>query len=247
MRVFRASDYDEMSRIAAGILTAHITLEPSCTVGLATGSTPAGIYRRLAQRFIGGEIDFSDVTFFNLDEYVGLSPDDPHSYKYYMQENLYRHINAAPANINIPNGMAGDLEAECRRYDAALGAHPIDVQLLGIGHDGHIGFNEPDTVFHTGTHTVELARDTIEANSRFFHSLDDVPKRAVTMGVLSIMRAKRILLAVSGEDKAEILSRALTGPVTPEIPASLLQLHGNVTLVADADALKAVDTDRLNG
>ena len=240
MRVYRVPDYNAMSRKAANLLSAHIILDPDCTVGLATGSTPLGMYGQLVEWYGKGDIDFSGVTFYNLDEYVGIAKDDPNSYGYFMNENLFRHINAKKSRINIPDGMAADLAAECRRYDAIISGHPIGVQVLGIGHDGHIGFNEPGAAFETGTHVVELARATRTANSRFFSSPDEVPERAITMGVKNILQSKRILLLVSGADKSDILARALHGPVTPEVPASILQLHGDVIIVGDEAALKRI-------
>jgi glucosamine-6-phosphate deaminase len=241
MKFIRAADYNDMSRKAANIISAQVILYPDSVLGLATGSTPLGVYRQLVDWFRKGDIDFSRVHSVNLDEYVGLAPEHPQSYHYYMKENFFRHINIKPENTNVPNGLAEDIDAECARYDkliADLGG--IDLQLLGIGHTGHIGFNEPDQDFDKMTHKVKLKQKTIEANARFFNSEDEVPKYAITMGIKAIMQAKKILLVANGEGKAEILDRALFGPVAPAVPASILQLHPDVTVVADEAALSVI-------
>ncbi|WP_416201258.1 MAG: Glucosamine-6-phosphate deaminase [Thermocaproicibacter melissae] len=241
MKIIRATDYNDMSRKAANIISAQVILYPDSVLGLATGSTPLGVYRQLVDWFRKGDIDFSKVHSVNLDEYVGLAPEHPQSYHYYMNENFFRHINIKPENTNVPNGLAEDIDAECARYDkliADLGG--IDLQLLGIGHTGHIGFNEPDQDFDKMTHKVKLNQKTIEANARFFNSVDEVPKYAITMGIKAIMQAKKILLVANGEGKAEILDRALFGPVAPAVPASILQLHPDVTVVADEAALSVI-------
>jgi glucosamine-6-phosphate deaminase len=244
MKIISATDYDGMSRKAANIISAQVILYPDSVLGLATGSTPLGVYRQLVDWFRKGDIDFSKVHSVNLDEYVGLAPDHDQSYHYYMKENFFRHININLENTNVPNGLAKDTDAECARYDhliSDLGG--IDLQLLGIGHTGHIGFNEPDQDFNKMTHKVKLNQKTIDANARFFNSADEVPKYALTMGMKAIMQAKKILLVANGEGKAEILERALFGPVTPAVPASILQLHPDVTVVAD-DAALAVIRDK---
>lgn len=241
MKIISAPDYDGMSRKAANIISAQVILYPNSVLGLATGSTPLGVYRQLVEWYRKGDIDFSKVRSVNLDEYVGLAPDHDQSYHYYMKENFFRHVNIKPENTNVPNGLSKDTDAECARYDrliADLGG--IDLQLLGIGHTGHIGFNEPDQDFNKMTHRVQLKQKTIDANARFFSSADDVPKYALTMGMKAIMQAKKILLVANGEGKAAILERALFGPVTPAVPASILQLHPDVTVVADDAALSAV-------
>ncbi len=241
MKIIEAPDYQSMSRKAANIISAQVILFPRSVLGLATGSTPLGIYRQLIDWYAKGDIDFSEVRSVNLDEYCGLSPDHPNSYHYYMQENLFRQINIWPCNAHIPNGLATDIAAECARYDrlvAELGG--IDLQLLGIGNNGHIGFNEPDEDFDKMTHQVWLKPSTLEANSRLFGSIDEMPRSAITLGIKAIMQAKKILLAVSGASKAEILERALFGSITPRVPASILQLHPDLTVVADKDALGAV-------
>ena len=241
MRIIATPDYDQMSKKAAGILAAQVILKRSSVLGLATGSTPLGIYRCLIEWHRAGMLDFSQVHSVNLDEYCGLAPDHDQSYAYYMRENLFRHINIDPAHTHIPNGLAEDAEKEGRLYDAlirSLGG--ADIQLLGIGHTGHIGFNEPADDFPAPTHRVALNPKTIEANSRFFASENEVPRYAVTMGIGSIMSAKKILLVASGKDKADILYRSFFGPITPQVPASVLQLHPDVTVVADEAALSVI-------
>lgn len=241
MKIISAPDYTGMSRKAANIISAQVILYPNSVLGLATGSTPLGVYRQLIEWYKKGDIDFSKVHSVNLDEYVGLAPNHDQSYRYYMNENFFKHINIQPQNTNVPNGLAKDTDAECARYDrliTELGG--IDLQLLGIGHTGHIGFNEPDQDFDKMTHKVQLKQKTIDANARFFASADEVPKYALTMGIKAIMQAKKILLVANGEGKADILYRSLFGPVTPAVPASILQLHPNVTVVADEAALSVI-------
>ena len=238
MRVYVAEDYTGMSRKAANILSAHVILNPSCVLGLATGSTPIGTYKQLIDWYNKGDLDFADVHTVNLDEYVGLSPEHDQSYRYFMQTNLFDHINIKRENTNVPNGLAEDLDAECARYNQVIrDLGGIDIQVLGMGHNGHIGFNEPGHAFELETHAVDLTQTTIDANARFFASKDEVPRRAVTMGIKSIMQAKQILVVVSGADKADIVKAAFTGPVTPAVPASILQMHPNVVLVGDKAAL----------
>ena len=238
MKIYSAQDYQSMSRKAANILSAHVILKPDSVLGLATGSTPIGMYKQLIEWYNKGDIDFSQVHTVNLDEYLGLAPTHDQSYRYFMQANLFDHVNVPPENTNVPNGLAPDPEAECARYNqviADLGG--IDVQVVGMGHNGHIGFNEPEESFELETHVVDLTDNTIDANARFFASRDEVPRQAVTMGIKSIMQARHILVVVSGKDKAEIVKRAFFGPVTPKVPASILQMHPHVSLVADEAAL----------
>lgn len=224
--------YSKLSRQAANILSAQVILKPNCVLGLATGSSPIGIYRQLIDWYGKGDVDFSRVISVNLDEYVGLDGSHPQSYRYFMQKQFFDHINIRPENTFVPNGCAKDFDSECAAYDARIASlGGIDVQLLGIGLDGHIGFNEPGGCFVKNTHVVELAPSTIEANSRFFNSSDEVPRRAVTMGMVSIMQARKILLVANGEAKREILERAFHGPISPEIPASILQLHPDLTVI----------------
>ena len=238
MRIYEGSDYESMSLRAADIIAAQVILKPDCVLGLATGSSPVGAYQRLVERCKNGELSFSQVKTVNLDEYVGLAPDHDQSYRYFMQDNLFDHVDIRPENTHVPNGLTENAEKEGQRYDKLINSlGGIDLQLLGLGNNGHIGFNEPCGEFPVGTHEVKLTESTIQANKRFFASEDLVPRRAITMGIGSIMKAKRILLVVSGKGKAEILKKVLTGPVTPEVPASILQLHRNVTVCADSEAL----------
>lgn len=237
MRIIRAKDYNDMSRIAANIIAAQITLKPDSVLGLATGSTPIGAYKELIKKYNEGNLDFSEVRGVNLDEYKGLTKDNDQSYDYFMKENLFNHVNIKAENCHIPNGIAEDDEAECRRYDEILEKNPRDLQLLGLGLNGHIGFNEPNDHFAKGTHLIQLTESTIEANSRFFESYEATPKAAFTMGIKSIMQAGKILLCVSGKSKAQILRDLIHGPITPQVPASILQLHNDVIVVADEDAL----------
>ena len=238
MKIIKTKNYDEMSVKAASILAAQVIFKPNSVLGLATGSTPIGTYDGLVERYRRGELDFLEVATVNLDEYKGLERDSDQSYYYFMNQHLFSHINIKKENTYLPDGMAVDSEAECREYEAliqSLGG--IDMQLLGIGHNGHIGFNEPAPTFVMGTHLVGLAEKTIEANKRYFASADDVPKQAYTMGIGTIMKAKKILFLASGEEKAEILAKAFEGPIDPQVPASILQIHPDVTIVADEAAL----------
>jgi len=242
MRFYKVTDYKEMSRKAANIISAQIILKPDCVLGLATGSTPIGIYQQLIEWYKKGDLDFHEVRTVNLDEYKGISSDNPQSYRYFMNQNLFNHINIAQEHTFLPDGMAKDSEAECTRFNDViqlLGG--VDLQLLGLGHNGHIAFNEPDEAFGKGTHCVALTESTIDANSRLFREGELVPSHAYTMGIRSIMLAKKILLVVSGKDKAEILYKAMTGPIIPTIPASILQMHPDITVVTDADAAALLD------
>ncbi len=232
MRFITVDSYEKLSRDAANIISAQVITKPDCVLGLATGSSPVGTYKQLALWCKKGDLDFSNVTSVNLDEYVGLDGTNDQSYRYFMNDNLFNHINIDKANTFVPNGKAEDLSAECEAYDAKieeLGG--IDLQLLGIGLDGHIGFNEPDDVFIKDTHVVELHESTIKANSRFFEKESDVPTKAVTMGMGAIMKAKKVLLVANGANKKEILEKAFFGPITPEVPASILQLHPDITVI----------------
>ena len=241
MRIIRAKDYDDMSKKAAEIMAAQINLKPDCLLGLATGSSPEGMYAELVKKYEAGMLDFSKVRSYNLDEYVGLPKDNDQSYFYFMNHHLFSKVNMNLDNTVLPNGIAKDSAVECEQYNAMIEASGgADLQLLGIGHNGHIGFNEPDDHFTLGTHVVDLAPSTIEANSRYFASYDDVPKQAFSMGIKNIMDAKMILLVVSGEGKADAVNKAFFGPVTPEVPGSILQLHKNVVVVADEAALSKV-------
>lgn len=238
MKIYVTEDYQSMSRRAANILSSHIILKPNCVVGLATGSTPVGMYQQLIKWYEKGDLDFSAVRTVHLGEYVGLELTHEQSLSCFLNTNLFDHVNISPANTNIPDGLAADPQAECEWYNKVIREMGgIDIQVLGIGHNGHIGFNEPGGAFEKETHVVNLAARTIQANSRFFASPDDVPRQAMTMGIKTIMMAKRILLVVSGEEKADIVKEALAGPITPQVPASILQLHPYVTLVGDKAAL----------
>lgn len=241
MKIYKVRDYEEMSRKAAAVIAAQIIAKPDSVLGLATGSTPIGTYKNLVAAYNAGDLDFSQIKSANLDEYRGLTKDNDQSYYYFMNDNFFNHINIDKANTNVPNGMEPDAEKECARYEeliASLGG--VDLQLLGLGHNGHIGFNEPAPQFDKVTHCVDLQESTIEANKRFFASADDVPRQAYTMGIGTIMSAKKIVVVVSGEDKAEIVNRAFFGPVTPEVPASILQMHPDVTVVCDEAAYSKV-------
>lgn len=237
MKIYCGKDYKDMSRKAANIISAQMILKPDCVLGLATGSTPVGTYEQLVEWYEKGDLDFSQVTSVNLDEYKGLSGDNDQSYRYFMNKNLFDHVNIDKSRTYVPNGLEPDSEKASREYDAIIeSVGGVDLQLLGIGHNGHIGFNEPAEEFCKGTHCVDLAESTIEANKRFFEKEEDVPRQAYTMGIGTIMKAKKILLLASGEDKAEIIAKALTGPVTPKVPASILQFHNDVTVICDEAA-----------
>lgn len=238
MRIYAAENYEDMCLKVAERIAALVITEPCSVLGLATGSTPLGIYALLSRWYADGHVSFRQVRTVNLDEYLGLAGSHPQSYRYYMDHRLFQNVDIRPANTYLPDGTASDLTAECLRYDrliASLGG--IRLQLLGLGHNGHIGFNEPGDAFVPGTHVVALEESTIQANLRLFDSIDAVPRRAVTMGMRDIMGAKSVLLAVSGADKAEAVVKAVSGPVTPQVPASILQLHPDATLIADKAAL----------
>lgn len=232
MKFIKTETYEQLSHQAANLIAAQILVKPNCVLGLATGSTPVGTYKELIAANKNGDLDFSTVTSVNLDEYVGLDGSNDQSYRYFMNNNLFDHVNIDKAKTFVPNGCAEDIEAEGKAYDEhikALGG--IDLQLLGIGLDGHIGFNEPDDCFTAATHLVELDESTIKANARFFENEADVPRKAITMGMMSIMQAKKVLLIANGASKKEILEKSLFGPITPEVPASILQLHPDLTVI----------------
>lgn len=241
MRIIKTKDYADMSRKAANIIAAQIISKPDCVLGLATGSTPIGTYKELVERYQAGDLDFSGITSVNLDEYKGLDRANDQSYYYFMNDNLFSHVNIDKEKTNLPNGMEPDSDKACAEYNAIIkSVGGIDLQLLGLGHNGHIGFNEPADEFVLDTHCVDLTESTIKANQRFFASYDDVPKQAYTMGIRTIMQARKVLVVVSGADKAEIVKKAFFGPVTPQVPASILQIHPDVTVVADEAALSLV-------
>ena len=237
-RIEKVKDYSVLSKKAAMIIAAEITQREHPVLGLATGSTPIGAYQVLRELYREGRLDFSAVRTVNLDEYRGLSPEDSHSYRYFMNQELFHHVNIDIEKTKVPNGLLTDANKACAEYEEhirKLGG--IHLQILGLGHDGHIGFNEPGDFFPNETHCVKLTEETIEANQRFFSSKEEVPKEAYTMGIGTIMKAKKILLMVSGKDKADILQKVLEGPVTPLIPASILQFHPHVHVLADEAAL----------
>ncbi|MFD1957621.1 glucosamine-6-phosphate deaminase [Paenibacillus thailandensis] len=236
MQIIRFDTAGELDAYAANVMAETIKSKNNPVLGLATGSTPLGIYDKMAELYRGGQLSFERVTTFNLDEYVGLPANHEQSYAYYMSKHLFSKINIPKNQTNLPNGIAENLEQECAGYEAKLESRPIDIQLLGLGHNGHIGFNEPGETLSGKTHVVELKPETRKANARFFDSLDDVPKYAVTMGVGSILKANTIMLAVRGADKAAIVREALTGPITTKVPASLLQTHPRVLVLLDREA-----------
>ena len=241
MVIYKAKDYQDMSRKAANIISAQIIMKPNCVLGLATGSSPVGTYKQLIEWYKKGDLDFSQVTSVNLDEYKGLSPENDQSYRYFMNTNLFDHVNIDKTRTFVPNGLEADSDKACSEYNEIIRKQGgVDLQLLGLGHNGHIGFNEPADSFELETHCVDLTESTIKANQRFFASYDEVPKQAYTMGIKTIMQAKKVLVVVSGEDKAEIVKKAFFGPVKPQVPASVLQLHNDVVVVADEAALSGI-------
>lgn len=241
MKIYAAKDYDDLSRKAANLISAQVIMKPDAVLGLATGSTPVGAYKQLVEWCEKGDLDFSRIRSVNLDEYKGLSGEHDQSYRYFMNHNLFDHVNINKENTNVPNGLAEDPEAECLRYNRVIrDMGGIDLQLLGIGGNGHIGFNEPCDVFEKETHVVTLTEETRSSNARFFSSIEEVPTHALTMGVKSIMSARKILLLASGQAKAQAVYDSCFGPVTPKVPASVLQLHGDVVVIADEAALSLV-------
>ena len=241
MRVIRTNNPSEAGRHTAAIIASQINLKPNCVLGLATGSSPIETYEHLVEWHKQGDVDFSQVRAVNLDEYVGLPADHDQSYAWFMRHYLFDHINIDLGNTYIPNGLAADGVEEGKRYDGIINMlGGVDLQLLGIGPNGHIGFNEPDEFFVKGTHCVDLTETTIAANARFFESVDMVPKQAYSMGIGNIMQSRRIVMVATGKNKAQAIRDAFCGPVTPKVPASILQLHPDFTLIADEDALSLV-------
>ncbi len=237
MNVVVTDNYDEMSKTAAAVIADQLKAKPESVLGLATGTTPIGLYAELVRACDAGEISFAQAQSFNLDEYRGLPGTHDQSYRYFMQQNLFDHVDIDVSKTHVPDGAMDDAEAACAAYEDAIAeAGGVDLQLLGLGHNGHIGFNEPCDSFPVATHCVELTESTIEANSRLFDSADDVPREAYTMGIGTIMKARKILLVVSGAGKAEIVRDVVCGPVVPQVPASVLQLHPDVTVVVDKEA-----------
>lgn len=242
MRICKAKDYEDLSRKAASIIAAQVIAKPDCVLGLATGSTPIGAYKNLVEWYKNGDLDFSEVTTVNLDEYKGLPRENDQSYYYFMNDNLFNHVNINKERTFLPDGTELDSDMACKKYEEIVrSVGGADLQLLGMGHNGHIGFNEPSDSFEKDTHCVDLAESTIQANKRFFASEADVPRQAYTMGIGTIMSAKKILIVISGEEKAETVKKAFFGPITPQVPASILQLHPDVTVVADEAALSKVE------
>ena len=238
MRIIETKTYEDMSKQAANIIASVVTLKPDCMLGLATGSSPIGTYDELVKKYEAGDLDFSEVTTVNLDEYKGLPKENEQSYYYFMHEYLFDKVNIDPEKTYLPDGTNLNSEEEAARYEAlvqSLGT--VDLQLLGLGRNGHIGFNEPGDHFEDGTHCVDLKESTIEANKRFFESADDVPKQAYSMGIGTIMRSKKILLVVSGEEKAQALKDTICGQISPKVPGTILRLHPDVTIVADEAAM----------
>lgn len=237
MRVIKVKDYEEMSSVAASMVSGQVMLKPESVLGLATGDTPLGMYQNLIKLYEQGTIDFSEVTTFNLDEYYGIPKTNHQSYYYYMMENLFQHININKENINIPDGMAGDIEIECKNYENKIKkANGIDLQILGIGVNGHIGFNEPNVNFEAETHLVSLDEKTIQSNARFFESIEEVPTKAISMGIKTIISSRKIVLLANGSGKAEAVEQMVKGKISPEMPASILQLHKDVTVIVDEEA-----------
>lgn len=248
MNIIRAKDYKDMSRKAANIISAQIIMKPDCVLGLATGSTPVGAYAQLIDWYNKGDLDFSRVSTVNLDEYRGLPKENNQSYHYFMHHNFFKHINIRPSHTFVPDGMEENSRIACRAHEdiiRQLGG--IDLQLLGLGNNGHIGFNEPGAAFEKETHLVDLTESTIKANARFFEKMEDVPTQAYTMGIKTIMQARKIVVVVNGSGKADITAKAFWGPVTPQVPASILQLHPDVTLVADEEALASAPISGSSG
>ena len=237
INLIKAKDPAEVGRLAADIFQELINAKPDCVLGLATGSTPLPLYRELIQREKDGKLSFAQVRSANLDEYKGLSGDHPQSYRYFMNENLFNHISIDPANTIVPDGLAEDAEAMCAEYERKIeAAGGIDLQFMGIGRNGHIGFNEPAEAYPDCTSIITLTESTIDANKRFFDSIDEVPTAAYTMGIGTVMAARKVLLLATGKDKAEIVYKSFFGPVDPMVPASILQFHGDVTVIVDEAA-----------
>lgn len=245
MKIIITKDYEELSKTAARLIASQITLNPRSVLGLATGSTPIGMYKELVDMYNKGEISFEEVISFNLDEYVGLEPINEQSYRYFMNKNLFDHIDIKEENIHIPSGVATDIDEECKNYDYQIEMYNgISMQILGIGRNGHIGFNEPDIKFQGKTHLVDLDEDTIAANARFFENIESVPRKAISLGMKNIMQSRRIVLLASGIEKAETIKNMIFGNIIPMLPASVLQLHPDVTIIVDEEAGKYIK-DRL--
>lgn len=241
MNLIICKDYDELSKKAADIFLELVKENPKCTLGLATGSTPIGMYKELINAYKEGKVDFKDVTTFNLDEYYPISKDNDQSYDYFMNENLFSKINVKKENIHILNGMAQDAKKECEDYDKMIEANGgIDIQLLGIGQNGHIAFNEPDDKLYSATHVTGLTQNTIEANSRFFEKIEDVPTKALTMGIGSILKSRKIVILINGNKKSQALKELLSGMIDTHNPSTLLNVHPDVTIICDEEAYQGM-------
>ncbi len=241
MTIYVYDEYDKMSKKCADMIAGQVNLKPNSILGLATGSTPIGTYNKLIDMCKVGEVDFEEVVTFNLDEYYPIDPNNYQSYSYFMRKQLFDHINIKDENIHIPSGSSDDIEEECKKYnDMMKEKGPVDIQLLGIGTNGHIGFNEPDDTFKLGTHKVTLDKETIKSNSRFFDSIDDVPTMAVSMGVGNIMSSEKIIIMANGENKADAIKKMVFGGITPQVPASILQMHKDVIVILDELAAKDI-------
>ena len=237
MKFIVTEDYEAMSRTAARVISGYVSSHPDCVLGLATGSTPIGLNRCLVEDYEAGALSFKGVTSFNLDEYRGLDPQHDQSYRYFMEHNLFSHVDIDPARTHVPDGACPDAAAACAAYEQSIAeAGGLGLQLLGLGHNGHIGFNEPAPEFPKETHCVELTESTINANSRLFERREDVPTQAITMGIGTIMKAKKIVLLANGPKKAQTIHDTVYGPITPKVPASVLRLHPDVTIFVDEEA-----------
>ncbi|WP_432403554.1 glucosamine-6-phosphate deaminase [Wukongibacter sp. M2B1] len=247
MRIICVNNYDEMSEKAANIVASQIILKPDSVLGLATGSTPIGMYNHIVKAYESGKISFQNVTTFNLDEYLNLDKNNAQSYYFYMRKNLYDKVDISIENINIPDGITDNIQEECIRYEKEIrNKGGIDIQVLGIGRNGHIGFNEPDIKFEALTHMVNLDDQTIKDNSRFFDTVKEVPTKAISMGIKTIMRARKIVLLASGKEKANCIYEAIYGKITPNLPASVLQLHPDVVFVLDKEAASKLDSEEID-
>ncbi|MBP7236580.1 MAG: glucosamine-6-phosphate deaminase [Petrotogaceae bacterium] len=237
MKILVCKDYEELSLKSAEIIVNQINQKKDSVLGLATGGTPVGMYKELVKSYREGKVDFGKVITFNLDEYYGVDHENINSYHYYMNTNFFDHVNVERKNINIPNGMSKDIEKECREYDEKIqNMGGIDLQVLGVGLNGHIGFNEPAKELMSGTHITDLTKETINANARFFEDISQVPTRAITMGMATILRSKKIVVLINGKNKSKIFEKITGKKITTQIPATLLQLHPDVTIVVDEQA-----------
>lgn len=247
MKIIVEKDYQSMSKRAALITAAQVTLEPASKIGLATGGTPLGMYDQLIKMYQEDKLDFSKVESFNLDEYCGLEPENSNSYHYYMENNFFKDINIKAENTHLPDGAAADLKKEVKAYEKLIqDAGGINLQILGIGSNAHIGFNEPDQSLNALTEVVDLTEATIEANSRYFENKEEVPKKAVSMGIATILKADKILLLASGKNKAEAIAKTINGKISTKAPASLLQTHSDLTIVLDQDAASLIEPEKLS-